>query len=290
MEFSEVANKDLYFPQLLVLIMNSGRTLTWLLVILLLTSLLVLTITPANVQAASKPSVPQFTIKLVDYYYDTPPSTTTITNPFNGEKTTTTITPGHHIEDKRIEITVKNQPFTPYTDTNGNKCNLYYTIEYKGHFGDYWGRWCLELEQTKSQYTISPLMHSIDNYAAGDQLDFRVKAKIGYLQESGNPLMADRVVSDVTSGWSKIQTFTISGSSLSAPSSQTISPQNSTAPSDNNQPQQPEQTQPSKFVFPPTVLLWIGSLLFAGAAIAVVAMFTKKHLKTPNYNNPQHNQ
>jgi len=81
-----------------------------------------------EVQAVSKPSVPQFTVKFVDNSYDVPPSTTTTVNPYTGEKNTIT-TPGYHVTNRTIEVKVPNQSFTQYRDEVG--IYVIYTIMFK---------------------------------------------------------------------------------------------------------------------------------------------------------------
>ena len=63
--------------------MSVNKFLPLLLIVLLLLNLLPLSVIPTNVQAASKPSVPQFTVKFIDNSYDLPPKYTT--NPYTGE-------------------------------------------------------------------------------------------------------------------------------------------------------------------------------------------------------------
>jgi len=271
-----------------------------LFVILLLSSLLVLTVSPVNVQAVSKPSVPQFTVKFVDSYYDSPPSTTTTIDTYTGQEITLNI-PGN-IVHKHIEVTIKNQPFTPYKDSNGINYYLYFFVQSKGSFGDEWQDWGSTVQyidpfgegfqsSTPELYLQGNVVSGPANYAVGAQVDFRVEARIGhYYCTNPDSMWAFMAFeADVTSGWSNVQTFTMPGESSS--SSQTVAPsQNPTASADSNQPQLSDPNQPPRFVFHPSFLLWLGALLFAGVAIAVVVMFTKKHLKTPNYNNPTHNK
>ena len=69
-----------------------------------------------TVDSISKPSVPEFSVRIVAYPYDVPPETTTTIDEYTGKETTTT-QPGYHVENKSIEITIKNQPFTPYNLT-----------------------------------------------------------------------------------------------------------------------------------------------------------------------------
>jgi len=252
-----------------------------LLVILLLSSLLVLTVTPVNVQAVSKPSVPQIvSIKVLGTFHDVPPSTTIAIDQFTGKEITIT-TPGYREDNRRIEITIKNQPFT-----HAGNSRLYYGVQVKGPFGgdNDWGH--LSLSGSETGYIMqwdsgNTVLTAYVGYDPGVQLYVRVQAVVGYWFR----LPVEHIVVEVESDWSKVQTVTMPGGTSSTPS-QTTLPTNPTVSPDNNQTQYPEQTQPPSFVFHQTFLLWLGALLFAGVAIAVVVMFTKKHLKTPNYNNP----
>jgi hypothetical protein len=185
-------------------------------------------------QSIPKPSVPEFTINIVDHSYDTPPTTPTYTtDPYTGEqKQTTTGAPSYHIENKSIEITIKNQPFTPYTDSNGYYIGLYYNFRYKGHFEADWaydpfkpddissksyGGWdmtyLIPYNASKSEYTIVPKTFNYFGTNYG-QVDFQVQAQIGYIQEMGNSYTA-RVwgnsynFTGQSSDWSSIQTITI---------------------------------------------------------------------------------
>jgi hypothetical protein len=255
--------------------MNSiVKPLTSLLIVLLLSSLFVLTITPTNVWAVSKPSVPQFNVQIINRPYDVPPISST--NPYTGEITTQ---PGHRVDNnKSIEVSIKNQRFTPYT-ANVNEYNLYYRVEYKGHFEE---RWQLfdDPYQSNSQYTVVSKM--LSDYPSGTQLDFRVQAIIGHLEYGRFALIGvPSFVTDAYGDWSKVQTFSIKDEDAwPPPPAQTTNTSSVPfATSDNNQSQRPD------FVFQSVFLLWLGALLFAGVAIAVVVMFTKKHLKTSNYNN-----
>jgi len=65
-------------------------------------------------ESIQAPYVPEFTVELVAHPYDVPPVTTTTIDQYSGEEIVTTI-PGYHVENKSIEITIKNQPFTPFT-------------------------------------------------------------------------------------------------------------------------------------------------------------------------------
>ncbi|MDR2708053.1 MAG: hypothetical protein LBB87_04850 [Nitrososphaerota archaeon] len=197
-----------------------NKTLALVFVFVVLSSLMALTIKPADAQTASKPSVPQFTVQLVDYSYDVPPSTTSTIDQYTGEKTTTT-TPGYHVENKTIEITIKNQPFTPYASTNGITYYLYYTVQSKGRFGEDWQNWGSTV-QIKNPYggvfypspeysQGSIVSGSANGYTNGAQVDFRVEAIVGhYVPDSPDHMFPQYwFETDVSSGWSSVQTVTI---------------------------------------------------------------------------------
>ncbi|MCL2133972.1 MAG: hypothetical protein FWH37_00205 [Candidatus Bathyarchaeota archaeon] len=135
-----------------------------------------------------------------------------------------------------------------------------------------------------SDYTV--ISESADRYTGDVQIDCRVQAVTGYKEyemSAGGQFGHSYITSGAESGWSKIQTITITDGTLTLSPSQTTTIPSQSTTSDNNQSQLPN------FVFQPSFLLWVGALLFAGVTIAVIAMFTKKHLKPPN-NNPAHNQ
>ena len=161
---------------------------------------------------SQKPPVPEFTVELVAYPYDVAPVTTTKIDQYTGEKTVKT-TPGYRVENRSIEITIKNQPFTPYVDSDGNETNLCYNVRAKGHFGDEWEELSSNQIQSSSEYTVLSL--SAD-YPNGGQIDFQVEAVLGHFYTAffpptsviAFPYEAFKV--DETSGWSSTQTLTIS--------------------------------------------------------------------------------
>jgi 5-hydroxyisourate hydrolase-like protein (transthyretin family) len=74
-----------------------------------------------NAASIPKPSVPEFTVSVTDHSYDVQTTTTTNTD-FDGRITTTT-TPGYHMVNGSIELSIKNQPFTSYYDSDGYPIN-----------------------------------------------------------------------------------------------------------------------------------------------------------------------
>jgi hypothetical protein len=164
----------------------------------------------------SKPSVPEFTVNLVAYPYDVPSSTTTKIDEYTGEETVKT-TPGYHVENRSIEIVITNQPFTIYTNDDGDEINLYYTVQVKGHFGDDWksvettysSKGPQSNAQLDSEYTIVSI--EADEYPSNAVLDFRVQALIGYYAPYGrNAVIFGFEFFGQKSGWSNTQTKNLS--------------------------------------------------------------------------------
>jgi hypothetical protein len=199
----------------------------------------------------SKPSVPEFTVKLVAHPYDVPSTTTSSIDQYTGKEIVTTHS-GYHVENKSIEVTIRNQPFTPYTDASGNEININYNVRVKGHFtdGEVWHEVYPETQhrdvfgydtkgtlQSNSGYTV--ISCSAD-YPAGAQVDFQVEALEGYFTKC-YPFILDIftwVFTGELSGWSNTQTLNIDentvttvptihstpSTSVSAPTSPTQNP------------------------------------------------------------------
>ena len=64
-------------------------------------------------QSIPTPSVPEFSLRFVDASYDVP--TTYTIDDYTGQNITH---PGYHVENRTIEVRIKNQPFTSY-ESNG---------------------------------------------------------------------------------------------------------------------------------------------------------------------------
>jgi hypothetical protein len=197
-----------------------------------------------------KPSVPEFTLKIVAHPYDVPPTATI--DPYTGK---TVITQGgYRVENKSIDIIVKNQPFTPYT-MNGSEVNFYYQVHFKGHYETNWQfYWPASTGSTDnipradSDYTVISVPIKYDgeyggsetNFPEGGQIDFQMKAVTGYYSEILHPVLSgfNRIeFNSEESDWSNTQTITIGGSastnhsaSLQPPS---ISPSESQNPTPN---------------------------------------------------------
>ena len=209
-------------------------------VVLMLSALLVLSslvmVGSAFAQSNTEPSVPEFTLKLVDNSYDVPPIPSTAPtytiDPYSGKQTILTpgssAIPGYHVENKTIELWIENQQ---------HSSNVYFNVRTKGHFGENWTELYPPYNRLTERYNfdgaIAPfLIHnptqsdsiytvlSFDgNYAAGDQIDFQVKAMTGhesqyyagYYQGSFvyNDFFESGIALDAESDWSPTQTLTI---------------------------------------------------------------------------------
>ncbi len=196
--------------------------------ILTLSSLMVLSANPANAQKPSPPSVPEFSVKLVAQPYDVPPSASSTFDTSTWIETTTT-QPGYHVENRSIEVKIKNQPFTPYIlQTSGYDyaIDLYYLVEVKDHFSEDWHVFRYNTYsysynvQSNSEYTIVP---GSADYPEGTKLDFRVQAIIGTRYSATAGSLAgmylgpvDSMTLSASSDWSRVQTLSITGGSVSS--------------------------------------------------------------------------
>jgi hypothetical protein len=182
---------------------------------------------PVDTSQIPQPSVPQFTVKLVDYSYDVPSKTVTTTDPYNGQTTTTT-TPGYHVQDIKLVLMIKNQPYT--TKIGNWTFQLYYDIRMKGHYEE-WSNSSYEFEgrstiyeacqynvinnllsATNTEYTVP--LNKTANYRIGDQVDFKIQAVIANRQTTWNyehmfPVPDGTAFAYCTSVWSQTQTFTM---------------------------------------------------------------------------------
>jgi hypothetical protein len=212
-----------------------GKCSPFLFIILSLSGLLI--VLPVNAQSIPKPAVPEFTAQFVDSSYDIPTPHTF--DPYTGQKITNQ---GTHVEEKSIEIKIRNQPFETFYNTNGQAINLYYNIRIKGHFEQNWTElyrpvYGFPQQSTDSEYTVfsypwveqgeTPIGTYMITLRNGAQADFQVEAMIGYIADSGP--FSDRSPREYfegeTSGWSNTQTIKISETS-----SASATPSASTAP------------------------------------------------------------
>jgi len=178
--------------------------------------------------AVVQPSVPEFTVKQVDRSYDVPVTTSVSTDPFTGQQITHR-SGGNHVENKTIDVTIKNQPFTSTDFGNGTVIQLYYSVRAKGHFGN-WdnpsssnGYFFRQVLVSTSDNKVMTLILGSENdilmgeanvyIPEGGQEDFQVEAEAGYLTpDYGGHIIPFPLSWDFhsfgDSGWSSTQTIT----------------------------------------------------------------------------------
>jgi hypothetical protein len=84
--------------------------------IMIASSLSLLMVKPAYAQSIPTPSVPQFSVTFTGVWYD---STA-------------------YVDNRTLILTIRNQPFTTYKDSNSNEIGLYYNFRVKEHLSDRW--------------------------------------------------------------------------------------------------------------------------------------------------------
>ena len=127
-----------------------------------------------------------------------------------------------------VELKIKNQPFS-FQKLNGeNYTNLYYIVNYKGHYEGNWSVYDYDLkndwfltQSTDSQYTIV----NFGQLPTEGQVDYRVQARIGYFVQYFTPFRVHEFTGQ-TGDWSNIQTISIPDGkvTISASSNPTFSP------------------------------------------------------------------
>src|SRR4030066_2540959 len=89
--------------------------------------------------------------------------TTYSIDPYTGKNATQE---GYHVEQKNVEVRIKNQPFTPFwiqdSSSGANySVGFYYNIRFKGHFSEDWRELYLPYQcpaqDSVSEYTVIPL-------------------------------------------------------------------------------------------------------------------------------------
>ncbi len=201
------------------------RTKDSIAVLTLLITLLSLSI--IEMTSAAPPPTPEFTVKAVDHSYRVPETVTT--DPYTGKPVTT---PAYTVENKTIDLTIKNQPFS-FTDKYVYPA---YSIRIKGHYEQEWRNISSFSEHSPgrlashSEYTVISFPQS--DYTAGGEVDFQVQAAI----VTAHPLWGGSNMgywTFETSGWSNIQTVTIPKTSAASPTpfntGSSLPPQNPSA-------------------------------------------------------------
>lgn len=208
-----------------------SKSLILLLLVLLVISSVIL-VKPTFAQTTPKPSVPQFTLKLVRHVLE-PTSPIPSIDPFTGKQT---IPPngGAPFEWTTIDITITNQAFNGKTEFGPySYTGLMYDIEFKGHFINDWSQLTtINGEGGAGPYFTQNLgsntlvsvdigggnIDTITTHAPnsrpdtvitipdGAQVDFRIKALAGNVYTS--PVVNDWRFNGTESEWSTTETIT----------------------------------------------------------------------------------
>jgi hypothetical protein len=223
----------------------------YLVVLLIVYSILF--VIPTDAQSITKPSVPEFKLNYTNYVYDEPAAT----SQWSGEPIPNS---GYHYDYRLVYIKVRNTPNDAYVNDdstiNGVREHLYYNVRVKNHFSnewvEFWGQspmyasngsiitgtwyWGASDSEVTTIGSIAlngrtNLIHASRDVAVGDQVDFQVKALIGYQNIEDHTFIGEE------SAWSSTQTLTIDMSvqTTSSPPSDssdaTTEPTQSTTPS-----------------------------------------------------------
>ncbi len=242
--------------------------LVWLMLILILNSLLTVEF---SLSQTVKPVIPEFTVRYVDYSYDTPVSTPI--DPFTGKVTTK---PTQHIENKTIQITIKNQ-------TINDSDYLYYKVRMKGYASEQWANISFIQANPNSEFTN--LQYSSTGgsqfYFAGEsvyipsggKLDFQVQAQVWTYIQSDSVFGSWNQVLLAESDWSSTQTIHLDEES-SAPTSASQSTVSATPNPSASHLQSPGAT-PNQPVWGNSVFLgldWVGVVVLMLLVVAVVLL------------------
>ena len=165
-----------------------------------------ITPTPSPTEPVSIPklSIPEFTVELGDHSYVVPSYTSP--DPYTGDPITH---PSYTVENITIDITIKNQPFTPPDSLT----NLYYNIRVKGNFEQSWTE-LYEISNNTPQNTLriqstskNTVISVPQDYPSGGLVDFQVEAVIATAHPLPNTNFGYWTWE--TSGWSNTQTIEI---------------------------------------------------------------------------------
>jgi len=265
-----------------------------LVLVLILTVSYLIMVKTAYAQSIPTPSVPTFTVQYIVYTSYLAPTSTI--NPYTGQNETTSY--GRQIDNQTIEFTIKNQPFTPYTDSSGNYIGLYYNFRFKGHYGDEWtyypfyvfhnlktnqsqvqtthsygpfsGGLFIYYSASNSDYTVLSIeLTTLTNYPTGTQIpngslvDFQVQAQIGHIDDIPSGMLAGDFYKFIgeSSDWNNTQTISINYNS------------NSTASTSSSPNPSPTPTVPE---FPSVIIVTISAIVLTSA----IPVFKRKKDKS----------
>jgi hypothetical protein len=222
--------------------MNAAKRGFLFLLFLFLAASITLLIPAASAQV--KPSAPEFSAKYVDFSYDRPPVLKT--NPYTGETIVTQ--EGYRIDNRSIQFTIKNQPYSPLPQLNGNITGLFFNFRIKGSYGADWdytpfaeNGWTTSTyggtilssyiapapayAQSNTEYTtVTVTIPGAYRVPQGATLDVQVQAIAGQMWFEGKGYRFEGQFGD----WSNTQTITVTTPPTSNDASSPYTQQSST--------------------------------------------------------------
>ena len=181
---------------------------------------LVLVVVPIVAFSQTEATVIEFDLVFIDNSYDVPEKTESHTNSYTNETTTTTI-PGYRVENKTIEVTIKNEGASYYNFRfkahNENEWNYYPKDPTSAHKYNTYNSYSNSppYEASNSSYTVITLPSGhFQNVQVGDEVDVQVQALFGdyetfiYGFSAPGGATYDFIFQGTVSDWSNTQTVT----------------------------------------------------------------------------------
>jgi hypothetical protein len=248
----------------------------------------------AFAQSIPKPSVPEFKLSYTNYVYDEPAAT----SQWSGEPIPNS---GYHYDYREVYIKVRNQPNDAYVNensiNNGVREKLYYNVRVKNHFSNDWvelwgqspvyadngsiiiGTWYYGASDSEVTNIGSinlngrtNIIHASRDVAVGDQVDFQVKALIGYQNLEKHSFFGEE------SAWSNTQTLTIDMSAQTISSPTPDSSNSTTAPTSK-----PTDPTGNSISVPLSALIVVVAVFLAVIVVLLLLLF-RRHRKPISQN------
>ena len=199
--------------------------------------------------AQTTPSVPEFTLKLVD--------------------------------NSTVEFIIRNQPLA--TDTSNSNLTLFYQLRFKNHDSEnYPNIHSIDTYHVQSTFTMS--LYPFYNIITGQLVDFQIQAITGHYSNTYNPNLNNfpgmpkggyEIVFDpiVSSGWSNTETLNLTNGAVSTFGSPTTTPSPSLTQQATTEPSQtPDRPQIKDFA--PVIIP--ASMIFLGIVVVGLLVYFKK--------------
>src|SRR3989304_7882350 len=181
-----------------------------LLVIVVLAVSSLIAVKPASAQVGvTTPSMPEFGVGYETFTTYVPPVYGV--DPSTGKAVITQ--EGYNKVDRWVKVSISNQPFTRYKDSNGETIQLFYDVRWKEHQDSSWETLPDDMHFTQNpDFYLTGIFigfkgyhtdfRELIEYTPGSQIDFQVEASIGYYT-------ANNVFIGKTSGWTNTHTLTL---------------------------------------------------------------------------------